>query len=700
MVVKAVADRLSLARRRQFVGRADERELFRSVITAEELPYFVLHIFGPGGVGKTTLLREFAFLCDENRVTATYLDGRNVEPSPEFFVDALQRAMGLKPTESVMETLADRAGRHVILIDTSEMLAPLDGWLREVFLPQLPGNILFVLAGRNPPPLAWRTDPGWQSLIRIIPLRNLGQAEGRAYLSKRAIPAEQHEVVLNFTHGHPLALSLVADVFAQRGQVRFEPEAAPDIIKTLLEQFVQKVPSPAHRAALEACALVRLTTEPLLARMLQFPDAHELFEWLRGLSFIESERRGLFPHDLAREAVAADVRWRNPVWYGELHQRAREFYMGQLRQTPGPDQHRVLSDYIFLHRDNPVVRPYFEWQASGSVFADTVHPGDKGALVAMVREHEGTEAAELAACWLERQPERVVVFRDAAQLPRGLLTLISLRQASAADIDSDPATQAAWAYLQSQAPLRPGEEATYFRFWMAHDTYQSVSPVQSRIFIYMVQHYLTTPGLAFTFIPCATPEFWTPMFAYADLARLPEADFEVGGRPYGVYGHDWRVTPPMAWLALMGERELAAGTPAAVARPAGGPPVLVLSEADFAEAVMEVLREYTQPDMLTNNPLLRSRLVSEKAGAASGTAERVMALQNCIQNAAERLQQSPRQAKFYRALYHTYLKPAPTQEKAAELLDLPFSTFRRHLKAGITRLTEILWQQETGSLEN
>lgn len=697
-MIKPLADRLTLARRRQFVGRGNERELFRSAITAEELPFFVLHIFGPGGVGKTTLIREFTFLCEEVGVTAVYLDGRNVEPSPEFFLDVLRRALGLEVDVSVMETLAARPGRFVVLIDTYETLSPLDGWLREVFLPQLPGNVLFVLAGRHPPPLAWRTDPGWQSLIRVVPLRNLSQDEGRDYLSKRTIPADQHERVMSFTHGHPLALSLVADVFAQRGQVRFEPEAAPDIIKTLLEQFVQKVPGPAHRAALEACSLVRLMTEPLLAMMLQFPDVHELFEWVRGLSFIESERRGLFPHDLAREAIAADVRWRNPAWYGQLHQRARDFYQGQLRQMPGQEQYRVLSDYTFLHRDNPVVRPYFEWQASGTVFTDSLRPADKPALVAMVKQHEGTEAAQLAACWLERQPERVVVFRDAAQQPRGLLTLISLRQATPTDIADDPGSKAVWSYLQSHASLRPGEEATLFRFWLAQDSYQSVSPVQSRIFIYMVQHYLSTPGLAFTFLPCAMPEFWAPVFAYADLTRLPQADFEVGGRRYGVYGHDWRVMPPMAWLSLMAERELAAQTP--VASPVSAvPSVVVLSEADFAEAVTDALRGYIQPDTLTNNPLLRSRLVREKVNAAAGTAERVAALQELVHHAADLLQQSPRQAKFYRAVYYTYLKPAPTQEKAAEMLDLPFSTFRRHLKAGITRITEILWQQETGGVE-
>jgi len=46
---------------------------------------------------------------------------------------------------------------------------------------------------------------------------------------------------------------------------------------------------------------VRLTTEALLAQMLaKEVDVHELFEWLRRLSFIEPGKVGLFPHDLAQ----------------------------------------------------------------------------------------------------------------------------------------------------------------------------------------------------------------------------------------------------------------------------------------------------------------------------------------------------------------------------------------------------------------
>src|SRR5437764_7443569 len=72
-----LADRLSAARHRQLVGREAEQALFQSALAAAELPLHVLYVFGPGGVGKTTLLREFVRLCDQAQAPAIYLDARN-----------------------------------------------------------------------------------------------------------------------------------------------------------------------------------------------------------------------------------------------------------------------------------------------------------------------------------------------------------------------------------------------------------------------------------------------------------------------------------------------------------------------------------------------------------------------------------------------------------------------------------------------
>jgi hypothetical protein len=693
----SLGDRLSAARRRQFVGRSTELAMFQSALSAAELPFQILFVYGPGGVGKTTLLNEFAHLSDQAGVRSFYVDSRSVEPTPEAFLNALRGVMGLALDQSPLQVMASYSKHHVILIDTSEILMPLDNWLRETFLPQLPENALIVLAGREPPSAAWQADVGWQALIRTIPLRNLHPDESRAFLSKRKVPSDQHQAVLDFTHGFPLALSLVAEVFAQRHDVlhEFRPEAEPDVVKTLLERFVQKVPGPAHRAALEACALVRVTTETLLGEMLRSgTGTHELFEWLRSLSFIEAGREGLFPHDLAREALVADLRWRNPDWYKELHHRARDYYGTRVQHSHGVEQQRILYDYVFLHRDNPVIRSMLEWQTGGGIVPDAMQDTDRAALITMVETHEGAESAQLAEQWLARQPEGVTVYRDETGKVVGFIAMIALQRTGRAELQSDPATRLAWEYVQRHAPLRSGEIATHYRYWMAHDTYQNVSPVQTLIFLNTVRYQLTTPGLAYHFLPCANPEMWAGAFAYANLTRLTEVDYEVGGRRYGVYGHDWRVEPPLAWLQLLAEREVAAG-PAAVP-PVPSAPLIVLSETEFAGAVRDALRDFAQPDLLAGNPLLRSRLVIEQAGAGSDQASRIKALLALIRSNAESLQASPRDAKLYRALNHTYFKPAPTQEQAAELLDLPFSTYRRHLKSGITRITAMLWQQEIG----
>jgi len=695
MAVTSLRDRLEQARRRRFVGRAGERERLRAALATHELPFFVLYVFGPGGVGKTSLLREYGYIARELGVASVLLDGRNVEPSPDNFLNALCRALDLPPETDPVAYLAGRRERLLLMVDTYELLAPLDGWLREQLLPNLPGGILVVLAARQPPAAPWRTDAGWQTMMRILPLRNLNPVESRAYLEGRSVPPGQIDGVLDFTHGHALALSLVADFYDQRPDGEFRPEAAPDIVKTLLEAFVQQTPSPAHRDALEACALVRLTTEPLLATMLQRDDAHDLFEWLRGLSFIESDRRGIFPHDLARETLAADIKWRNPDRYTELHARARSYYMHRVQHGAGQEQRRMLADYVYLHRENPSVRPFFQWQESGTFFTDSLRPGDRQALVDLVARHEGPESAALAAHWMDRQPEGISVLRGAGGEPLGFLARVAVEVTTAADRDRDPALAAAWSVL-NRKPLRSGETATLFRFWMGRDTYQAVSPEQSRLFLNMVQHYLVTPGLAYTFLPCADPDFYRMAFEYADLQRIPEADFTIGARRYGVYGHDWRGTPPAAWLELLGERELSAGAPAP--RPATEP-LIVLSDADFAAAVRNALRDYTDPAALAGNPLLRSRLVLAHTGSETPPATRVAALRRLLRETADTLQASPRLVKFHRALYHTYLQPAATQEQAAEVLDLPFSTYRRHLRSGIEELTSRLWLRELGNLE-
>ena len=86
----SLSSQLRAARLRQFVGREAECQMFESALNADELPFFVLHIFGPGRRGQSFLLRHFAALAEQAGAAAIYLDGRNVEPTSNGFMNAIK----------------------------------------------------------------------------------------------------------------------------------------------------------------------------------------------------------------------------------------------------------------------------------------------------------------------------------------------------------------------------------------------------------------------------------------------------------------------------------------------------------------------------------------------------------------------------------------------------------------------------------
>jgi AAA ATPase domain len=147
-LASTVADRLKSARRRRFVGRAAEVELFLGALALPEPPFSVLWIHGPGGVGKTTLLGALADAATDAGVGPVSLDLRAIEPSLPAFLAELGRAAGLPAEASPQEALAGRVPA-VLLLDTFEAAVGLEDWLREEFVPALPVRALVVVAARN-----------------------------------------------------------------------------------------------------------------------------------------------------------------------------------------------------------------------------------------------------------------------------------------------------------------------------------------------------------------------------------------------------------------------------------------------------------------------------------------------------------------------------------------------------------------------
>jgi hypothetical protein len=64
--------------------------------------------------------------------------------------------------------------------------------------------------------------------------------------------------------------------------------------------------------------------------MMPEADTAELFAWLRAQPFIKSGPAGLYPHDIVRDAMDADLRWRDPAAYEDIHRKIRHHALNEL----------------------------------------------------------------------------------------------------------------------------------------------------------------------------------------------------------------------------------------------------------------------------------------------------------------------------------------------------------------------------------
>jgi hypothetical protein len=226
-----------------------------------------------------------------------------------------------------------------------------------------------------------------------------------------------------------------------------------------------------------------------------------------------------------------------------------------------------------------------------------------------------------------------------------------------------------------------------WRFFVDTEPHQRPSRSETQIRLWHGKEVITRTGCSWDFLAVSSdPDYWEPMFTYFDYHLAPEARFEIGGRPYDVFAHDWRRLGVDQWLELTADREL--GAP--VTQPTGTESELVLSQPEFAEAVRVALRDLNQRERLAASPLVRSQVVR----AQGGDQPAVEILRRLIGEAAETLRADPREEQLYRVVDRTFLRPAPTQERAAELLGLPFSTYRRYRNRGVERVIAWLWQRE------
>ena len=683
---RRIADVLDDARRNAFVGRRAEQRTFEAALASAPVRVFWVH--GPGGVGKTELLLSFERVCRERGHASVWVDWGASEQrwTP---VDESHHGLGL-------DGQAAPGRRPVVFIDALgdsdarvESGFPLASLLRNA-----PGDALVVVASRLPPGRAEvESDPAME--VHVLRLSGFEPEEARAFLCRRGVPEAHHAGALALAHGYPFALALVAAGYARALGPGATLEAEPALTAALLDRLVGPAIGAEGLGALGVAAMVRVLTEPVLAEALDPPDAQTALAALHGLPAVRSVPGGVRVSGILRNALTADLRWRNRDRHDAVRLRVRAHYAEQARAATPETALDALTGYAATC-DVPAAWRPLPWSSRtddaplGLVPLCPAAPDDLADVLAAIRALEGAAPAKWAARWAEAQPENLRLARSPCGALAGFAHLVEMTERPGGLLEADPLAQTVWDAVERTSPVREDERVSVLRFWggapgttgdvaaIRHDPSAALWPV----FAEALRHAVTFPRPAATVLTCADPELWRPVFERAGFERLVE------GQTGSAFWHDWRAVPVEAWLSWLVD-----GAPVALdALP--GPPerFAVFSEAGFAVAVRDALRDFAQPHALARNPLLESHL----AGIGGGTADRIEALRSRIRDAAELAASTPKGALNASALDAYYLRPSGTQTEVAERLGLSFSTLRRRLERGTADITETLWTWERG----
>ena len=388
----SLSHRLAQTAHRCFVGRAAELQIFERALAAALPPFAVLWIHGPGGVGKSALLAALHERAIAGGRRVVRVDGASIERRPQGFVDALG-----------LERPAAHDDPGVLLIDGCEHIEALQPWLREQFLPTMPQAWLTVCAGRRPPDSRWRHDAQWSALLRVHALSDLGEADACALLAARGVERTHWAEAAQWCRGHPLALSLLADVLRQSDLPLQAVAPGGSVVQALVERLAQDVPDARHLDALRVAAFVRDTNEEVLNAVLPGNDVRPLFDWLRSLAFMQPSPRGLVPHELVREVLVADTMWRDRQRTDALRAAACSHFYARIAATHGRERLHHQAAVLYVLRHQPHKEKFFDWSALDVHRLEPAQAADESRVAAMAELHEGPAARPWLAHWWQRQ---------------------------------------------------------------------------------------------------------------------------------------------------------------------------------------------------------------------------------------------------------------------------------------------------------
>ncbi len=630
----------------RFVGRAAQLEFLEGCLDGE-VPSSVILVHGPGGIGKSTLLREIGRRAEGRGYETFSVEGRELPPMP----DALEAVLSGARTSD----------RPLVLIDTYERMSALDGYLRRGLLPSLPDRTVVVIAGRNAPDPAWFTG-GWEGVATEMALGALDPDDALSLLDARGLRDERAPAVVEWADGSPLALALAADTAAADSDWSpAEGTQRPEMVRSLIRRLAEGELDGIRLSALGVAAIARVTTVELLRAVLRDSDADLAYERLRGVSFTEPLGDGLTLHELVRKALHADLRRRDQERERELRRRIVDYLYHQARL--GDPLLAIEMSHLI---ENSAIKWGFGWEGSVDYRIDDVRDGDAELIARMLDERGFPDWWRLTRRFFAEAPERVAVARDAEDNLCGYL--VCMTAATAPEFAHQDPLVGPW-LVHARAGARLGEAVLW------HDSVDFIGDPRGRVQAMLGMAGVLRSGASnprFAYLPINPTNPHALGFARVlGAEHLPNLDLEIGDHRVECHRIDFGPGGSTAAQRAVVYAELG------LARPDTGDGEATLE----LESVREALRNFRVPHELARSPLASGEMPEARA-------ESVRML---LRDAADRaFGDSENEKLLQRVLIRGYIEPAPSHEQAAIDLSLSRAAYFRRLRVAAERVAEFL----------
>jgi hypothetical protein len=389
-----VADQLDADR---FVGREQPKLLAEAALRGER-PERIIHVHGPGGVGKSALLRAIERSALALDRTVVHLDGRLVTTTPEALATEVARA--------------DVDG-SLLIIDEADELAPLRFELRHLLRTTVPASTVVVVAGRTAPGREW-FDAGLDQVSTEILLRPLDNAEGRELLRRYGVTAPADvDPLLTWSAGYPLALTIGANLGAPAAETlalaanrRIGPTSPGDGLDDLiLARLGGREVADVDPDVLDVACVAPAVDARLLAAVLPGHATRAGLAQLRSLSVSERLGPRTTLHRLVRSALRSRLRDTDPDRYRTIVLRVA----AHLRQRALTEDPMVVLELASLV-ENPDLRLGFD--VSTTHYADFARPGDVETVAASTGAGDTAWFGRFSR-WCTEQPRQTIAVRRA-----------------------------------------------------------------------------------------------------------------------------------------------------------------------------------------------------------------------------------------------------------------------------------------------